>query len=1225
MAFIHCLFLVSCLTGLVYADILPYCATVADFMTHTTCTVSAVISNCDTSYRCLGGTYWKCVQISSNQYVTGCIRCPANCGSGQYLSTPCPKYPIANQPEPVCSFCSSVTCFQGSYIAGCDGVTNRYCGNCTNCPNDYYNVGCYPNDVKSGNCTKCKVCPLDTSQQSGCTGSLDRVCSGASCNVSNPCTELACSFETQSLTQCNLSWTDYNTSDPNLNPDRTNFLCLQSTLSGTCQSCPVGWQKEDEYCVPCPRGFTCDETGKIVCQGECVIGNYPVCDTQIGGGMGHVTCYPCSQTNVGVNISHSRVVRSGVLGRADLCGVYVECDIGYYLNFLTFGVLQCSVCKIPEPYPNQYFFTTYGVTFGDPFSCMYEKGTSLVNSTARIGFYGTGNSCPFGQTSDPRQFPKTASDCVLCKNLPPRSTFVIDQHDCSFECDPSMTLRAGKCLDPYKTDCSGLSGYHDCFPNLLPWNPVGSMVSTAKDIDELYLTIEKKTVFYVNEDLKSGFHVDMNTVYRDNYENWCIYITLAQGISVQDIPLTTLDCTTRSTEYYNYYDIYTTENSKYVFVFLERQQGYNNRYILWKLYKLNQGEIGVKSRWKLPGKVCSKSSDADLTIMYLTFCNTSWISFLLVDDATPPSRVFLRDSYTVLLGRFTGRLIGNATVGNQDGLRDQALFGRQLSIARSSENNRLWLADELNCRLVEIMIDSPGSFLTYAKTLGKASCYDSVVGLLFPRLLTSVLDGTFFLFLTNHGVYQMDEKQRQISLILAGNLPENITQLYSDGVSVVVMNISHRYHFQLHVEMCPDGYVSSMGSLFCTKCPEGGYALDRTSCQPCSGLKRCGVGFQYSPCNLTHDDVCTTCPTLPSNQMYTVPDSCGVTSIAFKPPCPDNGLYYEDKYCKLCPRFSYSINGVLCVCHGNGIMNTKTMQCEQVEAPVLPGPIPSWFNPDLDRCTFDECQGYGCALTNLVPKICTRCPSGMYSDNRLWCASCPMGRQPTLFQDDCQCIPPSFGPDCKCPDGYEKNGQGVCVICGVNQIATDQVCTGCPLGTIANDNHTQCVACPYGSYRSDVSQSVCQNCSNTIDFAPDPTSSVCQSCVSSCAVGEQWKVCPRDSSKFVCDPCPALPVNGFARYVTSRQNYDCFTECVPGSFFDSFTHQCKVCQVHSCSPGWRLTPCSGIRDGVCEVKCNNITKPLSFSHYENDCAWSCDEGYIVRIRVLLGVTVFECI
>lgn len=77
--------------------------------------------------------------------------------------------------------------------------------------------------------------------------------------------------------------------------------------------------------------------------------------------------------------------------------------------------------------------------------------------------------------------------------------------------------------------------------------------------------------------------------------------------------------------------------------------------------------------------------------------------------------------YTI--GRRPGVLIGQNVAGNADGMRDQALFKGPLSLSwDSSRPDRLIVADYANCRIVEVVVDFPGSFLTRATTLA-SGCF----------------------------------------------------------------------------------------------------------------------------------------------------------------------------------------------------------------------------------------------------------------------------------------------------------------------------------------------------------------------------------------------------------------------------------------------------------------------------------------------------------------------
>lgn len=1285
---------VVCVLIAIYLSITPIaaqkstvCKSVSD-MYNNKCEIASKRTSCDRLWSCPRGTYWFC-ETTMNQYYTGCIDCPLTCPTGQYLSTSCSLDASPTNAIPVCSLCSTATCKYGEYMAGCVGSTNRYCTKCTVCSTGYYNKGCDPGGTSPGTCTLCSVCASDTIEVSGsCKGNQDRICTGGYCNVTKPCTELVCSFATQNISQCNnIGWMDFPVSTSVFDP--TNFLCLQSATSGSCQSCPVGWKKEDEYCVPCPEGFSCNEVGTPICEGECEIGYWPVCSYNLGNAQGYVTCYPCNTTlQQVVNISHAAPMRSGIVGRSDLCNVYVTCEVGYFLEFSTFGVLQCSACAIPEAYPTLWMFTTYGVTFGDKYSCMYEK-KNVANNVNVLGFYGTSvdnmRSCPLGSTSR-AGMASSLSDCVSCTNAPMYSLYSMYKVDCAFECIYPKTInkydRLGLlCQNPDGSQhiCVRGVGFYEsqgqCQTRLMPWNVAGD------DYNERVLQrqMEKKNKQFIWMDLNNNFAVDAMYIYKNRVDvSYCI--PFVNTNTVQDAPLFTTNCAPSSKLYYSFYYVYSHPQSQYLFAFLERNQGYNNRYVMWKIYKNGISASGVTSHYRLPGRVCSVTSAYNWTqnvvseTLFVSFCNTSWVSFYDVGDNVVLPKVLILFSQQYV-ARYTGRVIGKATVGNVDGLRDQALFNKRLWISVSpTRKGHLYIADELHCRLVDVWVDGSDSFLNYAATIGASSCYDVMYGLAFPRLLSVVYNNAFLLFLTNKGIYQLDVKTHTKNIILSMDvIPSNITQIWSNGTHVQVHNLTDVWHFSLLTTSCPVGYASSE-SQGCVPCAEGYYNSENKSvCLPCTSSNTlvCGIGFELQMCSSDKNTQCKVCPSLPTSpipgysQAYVLPGSCTEQAIAFIPPCPSG--YYADtdvlsgNFCKLCPVWSSSSAGAsgisACVCANGGFLNPAVGLCDGISSPftqvVASGQTtttPSWFSVDLYKCSLDECLQSGgkggCFLSSIVPRVCSPCPSGTVSLNQVWCETCPIGQQANVFQDVCVCTPPSFQIDatCSCPAGFFFDIiQKTCQVCVGNTIQpfhnvidTQNLiqCSLCADGQVASVDHIQCIDCPLGSYRIGGSSTQCTACLNDTlthvpQYAPNRNQARCIPCQTSCQPNEKWNVCPwygvahpfstfhvNDVLFFECVPCPVLSTS-HAHYINDRADKFCSWECDAGYYYDVFAenaNMCKPCHITQCDPGHVLQACSKYSDGSCEQLCVNETMPRANAHYAHGCMWECNNGFVLQTR-----------
>ena len=138
--------------------------------------------------------------------------------------------------------------------------------------------------------------------------------------------------------------------------------------------------------------------------------------------------------------------------------------------------------------------------------------------------------------------------------------------------------------------CLNITGYKlvngICNAVRIPWNEAGFQKSF------LYSNISESELQSVSE----VYSVDRTNL----YPSICPDIVDGQSTD-QDVPLTATTCFAQSKLQYDFYLVYSNAESQYVYAFLERQFGYNNRYIMWKIYKSGELQGRMQSRWRLPG------------------------------------------------------------------------------------------------------------------------------------------------------------------------------------------------------------------------------------------------------------------------------------------------------------------------------------------------------------------------------------------------------------------------------------------------------------------------------------------------------------------------------------------------------------------------------------------------------------------------------------------------
>ncbi len=1106
---------------------------------------------------------------------------------------------------------------------------------CFMCPAGMYNKGC--TIMWGGVCLPCGTCAPGT-LAANCSARYDVLCKGSSCDASNPCNGLFCDYPADTVSGCQISWVD------TLTPSA--FLCIKPRTQGTCVPCPPGWSAVGAYCQPCAVGMSCDAIGRATCSGECSPGAFPTCDATTGAS----TCAACKLDLAGIAAAKQIVTRGGVLDRPDLCGTYFQCSVGYYLKANANYLLQCFACLLPEANAAQFEFVSGGLTYGDAYSCSYRAKVTRAFANAP-GFFGSpAASCPFGTTSE-RGRAATAADCVACPNAPANGVIDPGSFVCAIQCNQGYTRMGEACVSSTRFQCP-VAGYTlsagQCSSVALPWSAVGwtgtggpaSAATVAWSLSGVVYYDAAAAVATTPTQFFTGVHPADGAggvAYCDQYVSSTTYVS--------DKPLYGLTCD--SLEYHRFYMVvaappFVASGGPYAgyFAFLERDMGFNNRNILW--WVTNSLYAGhIVHRWRLPGRVCSASSASMGTssYLYLSFCNASFVSFLNL-SAPLPGTLFSHDAFTDTreCGRRADPLIGTDSLGNVDGMRDEARFGDALSLA-AFQSNRLFILDRINCRLAEAVVDYPGSALTRVSTL-RSNCHDRTLGLAYPRMLTPVLGGALFLFATDRGLMQVDVGLRTIQSLNVPVLPDNLMWLGADAVTGVTLyagNGTHAVSITAAQERCPTG-TTSLAGLSCTQCNPAQYISSSGVCTPCSSGVVCGPGFILGNCSGAFDWSCTPCGVaLPSKFRYV--EDCTTVYVA---PCPVG--YYGKADCVKCPEWSTTArvnatSAAECACQYNG---SKVNGTCVVPVPSLDAGVPSWVLPYA--CSNDECGFKGCYLKSVIPRVCAPCSDhvGTVGADGLRCLRCPGFRQPNPSLDACMCRVPSRladdGASCVCPAGYGITpGQG-CSVCAVSTVQAGAAvmaegdawltqsspCADCPPGwTTAGAGGTACVPCPEGLYREE-GMAECASCAPDWYAGNQSSGASCAQCSRECGYGLRSSPCPGSPSHFVCFECaPALRPNEI--WVVGLDNVDCKRQCLPGFFRPSGTLDCVVCTVAAeCPPGFTGTPCSAYADFACDVPCSDPTMPADNAVWASGCTWRCADGFVLRTKTVLSWTEHAC-
>ena len=457
---------------------------------------------------------------------------------------------------------------------------------------------------------------------------------------------------------------------------------------------------------------------------------------------------------------------------------------------------------------------------------------------------------------------------------------------------------------------------------------------------------------------------------------------------------------------------------------------------------------------------------------------------------------------------------------------------------------------------------------------------------------------------------------------------------------------------------CPPGKFSAAdGATACQTCGAGTYQ-DRANATACRACLTCPAGYSWGDsCNATHDAVCSRCAAgtfNPSNQTSgcarcsagTFQDGVGATGCKACRACPANRYLLSGcdgvsdgvcATCTVCPQ------GTVVRACGNATdaVCGNASNCDAWGAAMG---VYDWIG-DAQRC---QAGKFLLAYDPSGPEAATRkdcrpCPAGWAGLNGVFCERCGALEEP-YYQDRSSCVCKgdavmNASGACVCPDGYAQDQSGLCAPCGRNAYGLGGTCRACGAGTFTRgaEGATACEACEFGKYRTSSVQLECQSCALRGWYAPDAAAGDCVPCNETCATaGMQWdRWCPGDTTRgySVCKACDGgLPDNAtWANFsvdpvVAARALEECAYDCLDG--FYHANGGCEACtQDRVCDAGWRLSECTNYADSNCDTACVDTNKPSFYSHWiagANNCQWTCDDGYTLRVWDYVMFSLREC-
>ena len=343
---------------------------------------------------------------------------------------------------------------------------------------------------------------------------------------------------------------------------------------------------------------------------------------------------------------------------------------------------------------------------------------------------------------------------------------------------------------------------------------------------------------------------------------------------------------------------------------------------------------------------------------------------------------------------------------------------------------------------------------------------------------------------------------------------------------------------------CPVGSVApQIGSSQCSFCPDATYTVNGLFCEPCKAGYMCQKGLAPSICpsgtySPGSSASCLACSLDNQFSSHVGSSQCSTTS-------PSQAVNSDHTAAIPCPIGSSCPNGVAVPCHAGYFANvTGLTSCYNCK----PG-------------SYQSKSGQSSCITAVAPQYSSTiastsvstCPAGSYiSDNQ--CILCPAGSycsgsgDMTPITADNQYSPAGASEASTCPVGTMANKDHTdCGSCSNGYYKKDSVCTICEAGNF-------CVAdlmypAPAGSYQSETGQSTFKPCTEGTYSQSGATTCI------ACAAGQY-----PSSDKSTCVSCPA----GYSCNVENQISVK--TQCTPGHFSTGGASTCSEAQLGYYAP-----------------------------------------------------------
>lgn len=380
---------------------------------------------------------------------------------------------------------------------------------------------------------------------------------------------------------------------------------------------------------------------------------------------------------------------------------------------------------------------------------------------------------------------------------------------------------------------------------------------------------------------------------------------------------------------------------------------------------------GINKR--VQGVICSMTTSS--AYIYFVFCNTSMIFYWdsILDKPAP--------------------LIGNMTIGYQEGFKNQALFENELYISTvPSDPSRLIVVDTWNCLIREVIVGPSGpadfrtrSFLLFGTVFNKKPfCID----IINPQ-------GVFFLhldiiaFINNYNmICQIHTKRRMYKCLTSYTfIQANFTHMSSYNGSTIVLYYLHQtIEINPVFKACPYDYTSYEGSSCSIYAPfnkgtYGGWYISLSDGMAYQCVEpSCPLGYLPDKCTRNAPATCSPCIIDNPNNYNIQFKRAAACFFDIIHPCPVNTYADDNAICQPCPAMMYTL----------GPNKTTIYECicpdklTRVGADMCIMSSPLFPLYERNKCSFTQYEAQYATRTECVhcrDAECTALRNGQYLDN----------------------------------------------------------------------------------------------------------------------------------------------------------------------------------------------------------------------------------------------------